>query len=109
VYNVGLEDNWTITPTVLVTGHFAVDRVKAPVHSVMPDFSSVGFPPILGTANGLHRMPAIILDPTNDWLSMYTQCCTDTDFAHTLYSYSGAISLVKGRHTLKAGLSRGNF
>jgi len=109
VYNIGLEDNWTIKPTVLVTGHFAVDRVKAPVHSVMPDFSSVGFPSILGTANGLQRMPAIILDPTNDWLSMYTQCCTDTDFAHTLYSYSGAISFIKGRHTLKAGFEQRQF
>lgn len=109
VHNIGLEHDWTITPTVLLTSRFALDRVYAPVSSVQPDFSSVGFPSILGSANGLKRMPAIQLDPTNDWLSIFTQCCTDTSFAHTLFSYSSAISFVKHAHTLKAGFEQRQF
>jgi Carboxypeptidase regulatory-like domain/TonB dependent receptor len=109
VHNIGIEHDWTLRPTVLITSRFAVDRVHAPVTSVQPDFSSVGFPPVLGSANGLKRMPAIILDPTNDWLSIFTQCCTDTDFAHTLYSYSSAISFIKHSHTIKAGFEQRQF
>ena len=109
VHNVGIEHDWTITPTVMLTSRFALDRVYAPVKSVQPNFSAVNFPAILGTANGLKRMPAIILDPTNDWLSMYTQCCSDTNFAHTLFSYSSAISFVKHAHTLKVGFEQREF
>ena len=116
VKNVGLEYNWSLTPTVVWTNRFAVDRVVAPVHTSFQTangqdltLASVGFPSILGGANGLDRMPTIALDPTNGWLSMYTQCCTDTNFAHTLYSYSSSISLVKGRHTFTFGFEQRLF
>jgi hypothetical protein len=109
VHNVGIEHDWTITPTIMLTSRFALDRVHAPVTSVQPDFSTVNFPAILGTANGLKRMPAIMLDTTNDWLSMYTQCCSDTDFAHTLYTYSSALSFVKHSHTIKVGFEQRQF
>jgi hypothetical protein len=116
VKNIGLEYNWSLTPTTMWTNRFAVDRVVAPVHTSFKTASgqdltleSVGFPSILAGANGLDRMPTIALDPTNGWLSMYTQCCTDTSFAHTLYSYSSSISLVKGRHTLKFGFEQRIF
>lgn len=109
VHNVGIEHNWSVAPTMLLTSRFAVDRVVAPVHSNFPDYTAAGFPSILGGANGLQRMPAIVLDPTNDWLSMYTQCCTDTDFAHTLYSYSMAMSWVKSTHTVKFGFEQRQF
>jgi len=108
VHNIGLEYDWTLTPTMLWTSRFAVDRVSAPVHSAFPSLSSVGFPSSLA-ANGFDRMPSIQLDPTDDWLSLFTQCCTDTAFAHTLYSYSSAISWVKHEHTLKFGFEQRQF
>jgi len=109
VHNVGIEHNWSVEPTMLLTSRFSVDRVVAPVHSDFPDYTAAGFPSVLGSANGLKRMPAIVLDPTNDWLSMYTQCCTDTDFAHTLYNYSMALSWVKSTHTVKFGFEQRQF
>jgi len=116
VKNIGLEYNWSLTPTTLWTNRFAVDRVVAPVNTSFKTASgqdltlgTVGFPSILEGANGLDRMPTIALDPTNGWLSMYTQCCTDTSFAHTLYSYSSSISLVRGRHTFKFGFEQRLF
>jgi hypothetical protein len=108
VHNVGLEYNWTLTPNTVWTNRFAVDRVSAPVNSAFPSLSSVGFPASLA-ANGLERMPSIQLDGTNNWLSMFTQCCTDTDFAHTLYSYSTSLSWVKHAHTFKFGFEQRQF
>ena len=108
VYNIGLEYDWTIKPTLVWTSRFAVDRVRAPVESNFPSLSAVGFPSSLA-ANGLERMPTIALDSTNNWLSMYTQCCTDTSFAHTLYSYSSALTWVKRTHTLKFGFEQRQF
>jgi hypothetical protein len=111
VHNIGLEHDWTLTPTVLWTSRFALDRVSAPVNSSFGgnNLSTVGFPAILESANGLNRMPAIQLDGTNGWLSMFTQCCTDTKFAHTLYSYSSALSFVRGKHALKTGFEQREF
>ena len=109
VHNVGIEMNWTLNPTTLLTSRFALDRVNAPVHSSLPDLSSVGFPSSLEVNSGLSRMPAINLDSTNDDLSMYTQCCTDTSFAHTLFSYSSAVSFIKNRHTFKVGFEQREF
>lgn len=111
VHNAGLEFNWSLTPTVLWTSRLALDRVSSPGHSLGPTLDSVGLPPILQQANGLDRMPTIQLDfgaPFNQ-LSLFNQCCTDTSFAHTLLSYSSAVSLVRGRHTLKAGFEQRQF
>jgi hypothetical protein len=111
VHNVGLEFDWTLTSTTLWSSRFAVDRVTSPGHSVMPTLQSLGLPSILAQANGLDRMPSIQMDfnGNDNWLSMYTQCCSDTDFAHTLYSYSSALSFVRGRHTLKVGFEQRQF
>jgi len=109
VHNVGLEHNWNVTPTSVWTNRLALDRVYAPVQSNFPNFSAAGFPAILGTANGLQRMPTIQLDGANDWISMYTQCCTDTKFAHTLWTYSSAYSWVKRGHTFKFGFEQRQF
>src|SRR5271167_2570660 len=108
VHNIGLEYNWTLTPTSVWTSRFAVDRVSAPVNSAFPNLQSVGFPDSLA-ANGLNRMPSIQLDGTNDWLSMFTQCCTNTSFAHTLYIYSTALTWVKHEHTIKVGFEQRQF
>src|SRR5450759_2906438 len=99
--NGGAEYNWAITPTTLWTSRLSVDRVHAPVQANnYPTLSDVGLSPVLA-ANGLTRMPAIVVD--GGFLPIYTQCCVDTHFAHTLLSYSSGVQWVKGRHSLKFG------
>jgi hypothetical protein len=99
--NGNLEYNWAITPTALWTSRFSIDRVHAPgISNHYPTLSDVGLPAILNQ-NGLDRIPAINVG--NDFLSMFTQCCVDTAFAHTLYSYSSGLQWVKGPHSIKFG------
>jgi hypothetical protein len=101
VQNGGLEYDWAIKPTLLWTNRFAVDRVVAPGQTNnYPTLSDVGLPSILA-ANGLTRVPSINVD--GGFLSIYTQCCVDTHFAHSLYSYSSTLQWVKGAHSLKFG------
>jgi hypothetical protein len=101
VHNGSLEYNWTISPNLLWTSRFSVDRVNAPGETNhYPTLSDVGLPPILA-ANSLDRVPSINVD--GGFLSIYTQCCVDTHFAHTLYSYSSALQWVKGAHSLRFG------
>ena len=105
--NGGLEYNWSVTPTMLWTNRLSVDRVKAPGQTnKYPTLSDVGLPSILG-GNGLDRIPSINVD--SGFLSIFTQCCVDTKFAHTLTSYSSALQWVKGRHSLKAGFEQRVF
>jgi hypothetical protein len=99
--NGGVEYNWAITPAKLWTSRFSVDRVHAPGETNhYPTLSDVNLPSILA-ANGLTRMPAINVD--GGFLSIFTQCCVDTHFAHTLFSYSSALQWVEGAHSLKFG------
>ncbi|MFL6304867.1 MAG: TonB-dependent receptor domain-containing protein [Candidatus Sulfotelmatobacter sp.] len=99
--NGGLEYNWSITPTALLTSRFSVDRVHAPgISNHYPTLSDVGLSPDLA-ANGLTRMPTIGVD--DPFLPLFDQCCVDTHFAHTLYSYSSGLQWVKGRHSIKIG------
>ena len=86
---------------MLLTSRFSVDRVHAPgISNKYPTLSSVGLSPVLA-ANGLTRMPTIGVD--DPFLSLFTQCCVDTHFAHTLSSYSSGLQWVKGRHSIKFG------
>ncbi len=102
VHNGSLEHNWSITPTLLWTSRLSVDRVHAPGQTnKYPTLSDVGLPAILGADNGLTRMPAINVG--DGFLSIFTQCCVDTHFAHTLYSYSSGLQWIKGRHSVKFG------
>ena len=99
--NGSLEYNWSVTPTMLWTSRLSVDRVVAPGQTNnYPTLSDVGLPPILAE-NGLTRIPSINVD--SGFLSIYTQCCVDTHFAHTLTSYSSVLQWVKGRHSIKVG------
>jgi hypothetical protein len=101
VQNANLEYNWAIKPTALWTSRFSIDRVHAPGQSNhFPTLSDVGLPAILNQ-NGLDRMPAINVG--DGFLSMFTQCCVDTAFAHTLYSYSSGLQWVRGAHSIKFG------
>ncbi|PWT80228.1 MAG: hypothetical protein C5B58_12095, partial [Acidobacteria bacterium] len=101
VHNVSLEDNWNLAPTTVLTGRLALDRVVAPVNENYPTLESVGFPSILGQGNGTSRIPVIQMD--NNATSLFNQCCTDTRFAHSLYSYNAALSWIHGHHVWKFG------
>jgi len=111
VQNIGLEYTWSVTPTLVWTNRFAVDRAYAPVNPVMTPstLEAAGFPSYMTQANNLDRMPSIAVDGTNNWLSMYTQCCTNTSFAHTLYSYSSSFSWVHRSQTIKVGFEQRQF
>ena len=99
--NGGLEYNYALTPTMLWTTRLSEDRVVAPGQTNnYPTLSDVGLPPILA-GNGLTRIPSINVD--SGFLSIYTQCCVDTHFAHTLTSYSSVLQWVRGRHSIKIG------
>jgi hypothetical protein len=104
VNNAALEDNWSPTANLVWTNRFAIDRAVAPVTENYPKLDTVFTAPgdaILSQVNGLTRMPVIQMD--NNATSIFNQCCTDTGFAHTLYSYSSALSWVRGRHIFKFG------
>jgi Carboxypeptidase regulatory-like domain len=104
VHNAAIEDNWSPTPTTVWTNRFALDRAVSPVNENYPKVSTVFNAPgdqILSQANGLSRFPTIQMD--NNATSLFNQCCTDTGFAHTLYSYSSSMSWVKGRQIWKFG------
>ncbi len=78
-----------------------MDRVRAPgISNNYPTLDSVGFSPVLA-ANGLNRMPTINVD--GGMTSLFNQCCVDTHFAHTLVSYSSALQLAKGAHSVTIG------
>ncbi len=101
VHNGLLEDNWSPRATLVWTNRLALDRAASPVTENYPSLASVGLPAVLSRANGLTRMPTIQMD--NNATSLFDQCCTDTTFAHTLYSYSSSMSWVKGRQIWKFG------
>jgi hypothetical protein len=104
VHNGSIEHTWTIKPTLLWTTRFAIDRAKQTETSAgLPAFSSVGFPSVLGQGNQVERMPTIQMQGALGQTSLWDQCCLDTRFAHTLYSYSSAMQWVHGKHLLKFG------
>ena len=99
--NGSLEYNWAIKPTLLWTNRFSVDRVHAPGQSNhYPTLEAVGLPAILDQ-NNLDRVP--YLNVGDGFLSIYSQCCVDTAFAHTLVSYSSGLQWVRGSHSIKFG------
>lgn len=104
VHNAAIEDNWSPNSTMVITSRFALDRAKQPVRENYPSLTSVFDQPgdaILASVNGISRFPVIQMD--NNATSIFNQCCTDTDFAHTLYSYGNSISWVRGRQIWKFG------
>ncbi|MFY9561359.1 MAG: TonB-dependent receptor [Terriglobales bacterium] len=107
VHNLGLEYNWAIKPTMLLSSRLSLDRVVEPVKpNNYPTLESVGLPPILA-ANGVHRMPAIVT--SGESLNLFDQCCVDTNFAHTLWTYSSSLQWVVGRHSVKFGGEQRQF
>ncbi len=101
VHNASVDYDWTVKPNILVDLRAGLDRVDAPGFTNYPTLQSAGFPWVLA-ANGLNRMPMINMDD-GPYTGLYTQCCVDTAFAHTLFSYAGSVSWVHGAHSIKAG------
>jgi Carboxypeptidase regulatory-like domain/TonB dependent receptor len=105
VYNDGLEYTYAPTANTLWISHFGVDRVAQPSFSKTPSPTSFGFPSYLDQ-NGVSRMPAILPNQNGDYsrfTPLFSQCCVDTKFAHTLLNYSSAFSWSHGRHSFKFG------
>jgi hypothetical protein len=112
--NGSIEYSRTVNPHIVWTNHFAIDRVHEKETPGIPTISSFnatlppGFslPAVLQQANGIDRMPAIYMSSggqTAPWTDLYDQCCANTTFAHTLYSYSSQVVISKGPHLLKIG------
>ncbi len=102
VQNASLEHSWTINPRIVWTNRFSVDRAWQNEIENLPSLSSVGLPSYLA-ANGTSRMPTINISGASPWSSLYDQCCLNTTFAHTLYSYSSQLVISKGAHLMKIG------
>lgn len=105
VYNDGLEYTFTPTANTLWSSHFGIDRVAQPSFSKTPNPTSYGFPSYLNES-GITRMPAILPNSYGDYsrfTPLFSQCCVDTKFAHTLLNYSSAFSWTHGRHNFKFG------
>jgi hypothetical protein len=102
VQNGSLEYTWTLNPKTIWTSHFGIDRAAQPETTNIPSLTSVGLPTVL-EANGLDRLPTIQMSGASQWSSLYDQCCINTTFAHTLYSYSSQLVISKGSHLMKFG------
>jgi Carboxypeptidase regulatory-like domain len=113
--NVAFEYTWTLNPRVVWTNRVAVDRVHQLETSNIPTISSFnaslpagtpGLPAVLEQANGLDRMPSFFMSSgggQGPWDDLFDQCCVNTTFAHTLYSYSSQLVVSRGRHLMKFG------
>jgi len=102
VQNASLEYTWTLSPKVVWTSHFGIDRAAQVETTNIPSLTTVGLPSYL-EANGVNRMPTIQMSGALPWSSLYDQCCLNTTFAHTLYSYSSQLVIAKGQHLMKLG------
>jgi hypothetical protein len=107
VHNAALDYVWTARPNFLVDLRSGLDRVVAPGFTKYPTLQSVGLPSIL-EANGITRMPMIDMDD-GPYAGLFTQCCVDTAFAHTLFTYAGSVTWVHGAHSIKAGAEQRLF
>jgi hypothetical protein len=100
--NASFEYTWTINPRMIWTSRFAVDRVSQDETTNLPSLTSVNLPSLLD-ANGTDRMPTIQMSGNSPWTSLYDQCCLNTTFAHTLFSYSSQLVITRGAHLMTFG------
>jgi hypothetical protein len=102
IHNASLEYNRFVSQTKLWTSRVSLDRVTEPVTpNNYPTLQSVGLPSILASS-GVNRMPAILTDTDNE-PSLFSQCCVNTNFAHTLFTYSSGLEWAMGQHSIKFG------
>jgi hypothetical protein len=117
--NGSVEYAWTLNPRIVWTNRFAVDRVHEAETTNIPTISSFNaaqqtaglpqLPAVFEQANGLDRMPAFYMSGAalasnaSTTADLFDQCCVNTTFAHTLYSYSSQLVISKGSHLIKVG------
>ena len=117
--NGSLEYAWTLNPRIVWTNRFAVDRVHEVETPNIPTISSFNatqqanglplLPAVFQQANGADRMPAFYMSGAalasnaSTTADLFDQCCLNTTFAHTLYSYSSQLVVSKGSHLIKFG------
>ena len=110
--NGSFEYSWTVNPRIVWTNHVAVDRVHEKATSGIPSISSFnaslpsgvqGLPAVFQQANGIDQMPTFDMAGASPWTDLFDQCCINTTFAHTLYSYSSQLVVSKGSHLIKFG------
>ena len=110
--NGSFEYTWTVNPRIIWTSHFGVDRVHELSLPSIPTISSfnaslpsgtAGLPDVYEQANGIDKMPTFLVQGNLPWTNLYDQCCINTTFGHTLYSYSSQLVISKGSHLIKVG------
>src|SRR5882672_2393359 len=110
--NIVLEHTWSISPSLLLTSRFGVDRYYQKGSSQSVDPTQFGLPSLLSEANGIKRMPVVVPENytvLNSDQGGGEQCCADTINGHTQYIYSSALNWVKGAHVLKFGFEQRQF
>lgn len=108
IFNTGITYTYSPTPNTVWISTLGLDRVAEPTHNNnYPSLTSVGFPKILEQA-GLTRMPGIIME-NSAFTPLFSQCCVDTRFAHTLLNYSSSLIWTAGQHTLQFGFGQWQF
>jgi Carboxypeptidase regulatory-like domain len=98
--NIVLEHTWTMSPHLLLTSRFGVDRYFQNETSDRVDPTQFGLPSLLTQANGIVRMPEMDVD---NYHSINPQCCVDTLNGHTQYIINAAMNWVHGKHVFKFG------
>ena len=111
--NGSVEYTWTVNPRIVWTSHAGVDRVHELSIPSIPTISSFNaaqqaaggaqLPPVFEQANGIDKMPTFMMQGNLPWTDLYDQCCINTTFGHTLYSYSSQLVISKGSHLIKVG------
>jgi hypothetical protein len=117
--NGSFEYSWTLNPRMVWTSRAAIDRVYSVETSNIPTISSFNaaqqaaglpqLPAVFQQANNLDRMPAFYMSGAalasnaSTTADLFDQCCINTTFAHTLYSYSSQLVISKSTHLIKIG------
>ena len=110
--NASFEYTRTINSRIIWTSHVGVDRVHELSLPSIPTISSFnaslpsgvqGLPSVFQTANGIDKMPTFLMQGNLPWTNLYDQCCINTSFAHTLFSYSSQLVISKATHLIKIG------
>jgi len=104
--NIVAEHTWTISPYLLLTSRFGLDRYYQKSTSSRVDPAQFGLPALLTQANGITRMPVVDVEnyvTLNSDQSGSEQCCADTTNGHTQYIFGSAADWIKGRHVIKIG------
>jgi hypothetical protein len=98
--NAVLEHTWSLSPNLLLTSRFGLERYYQNETPQVVDPTQFGFQSILTEANHITKMTEIFPD---NYADLNPQCCINTINGHTQYIYSSSLNWVKGNHVLKFG------